>query len=179
MLETFLSTCQRVRWVLVLTGLFVFGVFALTCHRQAPAPLPAPVARLVERHQVQGAVDSAEIQRLKRSAQAVNATETRNVVSARASADSGNYRVAYAAEDTALKALDREVALLDVALTRSESRAISADSVIAAVLPLAESREPPCRILWLVPCPSRRAVAVATAAITATAIVAIPRLVHP
>jgi len=174
------STAQALRLLLrtALTVACCLLPLVFYCHRQTPAPLPPAVAQRVELHRVESAVDSAEIKRLKQSAAVQQVKQDSAAVHARWAADSGNYRAAYVAEDTALLALDREVAFLDIALTRSESRAIRADSVIAAVLPLAESREPPCRILWFVPCPTRRAVAVAAAALTATVIVAAPRI-HP
>ena len=79
-----------------------------------PAPLPAPVAHLVDRHRIEGAVDSAEIQRLKQSAAVADAKERTAVARAQADAESGNYRSAYAVDDTALRQLDREVALSDL-----------------------------------------------------------------
>jgi hypothetical protein len=158
-------------WVLLITGLLVCGVFALTCHREAPTPLPTAVAQQVERHRVQSAVDSVAIRRLKRGAASRHVKRDTAIARATEAADSGDYRRAYVEEDSAVLALNQQVAVIDVALTKSESRAMRADSVIAAVLPIAESREPPCRIAWVVPCPTRRAVAVAAAVVTAAVIV--------
>jgi hypothetical protein len=179
MLDALASICMKSRWVFLLTGLVICGITVLTCHRNVPTPLPAPVRARVERHLVQSAVDSAEIKRLTRSATAASVQKDSVVVRAKDDADRGDYRAAFVAEDTALLAIEREAALLDLALTRSESRAIDADSVIAAVLPIAESREPPCRIFLLIPCPTRRAVAAAAAAVTAVALIATPKLGRP
>lgn len=166
------------RWVLILTGLVVCGVLFLTYHREALTPLPPPVAQRVEQHRIQSAVDSVAIRRVTRAAAKEHVKSETAVARSREAADSGNYRQAYVVEDSAVLALDHEVALLDVALTKSESRAIQADSVIAAVLPIAESREPPCRLVWIVPCPTRRAVALVAAALTTTAFVAAPRILR-
>ena len=167
------------RWALILTGLVVSGIFVLTCRRSASAPLPQPVSQLIERHAVESQVDTPQIHRLKKAAASDSAQKVRAVAQAQVAAESGDYHAAYAAEDTALTQVEREAALLDLALTKSESRADQGDSVIAAVLPLVEAREAPCRILGFIPCPTRRAVAAAAAAVPAVAFIQIPKLVKP
>ena len=179
MIDQVTSIYMKGRWVLLLTGLVVCGILALTCHGSAPAPLPTPIAQRVEQHAVQTSVDTAEVHGLERSGESAVVKKDTAVSHARLAADSGDYHAAYVAEDTALVAVEREAALLDLALTRSEARANQADSVIAAVLPLAEAREPPCRILGFIPCPTRRAVAAVAATLTAAAFILTPRLVKP
>ena len=166
------------RWVMLTAGLVISGIFVLTCHREAPTPLPVSVAQRVEEYRIQSAVDSVAIQRVTRAAAVEHVRADTATERSRVAADSGNYAHAYVLENSAVLALDHQVELLDVALTKTESRAIGADSVIAAVLPIAESREPPCRVLWVIPCATRRAVAVVAAALTATAFVAVPRLLQ-
>jgi hypothetical protein len=73
---------------------------------------------------------------------------------------------ASALKDEALANTGVRAVALDSALTRSELRAIRADSVIRLLVPVAESRAAPCRVLGLVACPSRTAVAGGSAVLT-------------
>jgi hypothetical protein len=78
--------------------------------------------------------------------------------------------IASAHKDTALAWARVEVASLDTALARSEERAARADTVIGAVEKVAESREARCRVLLVVPCPSRMLVMAGTAVLTLVAV---------
>jgi hypothetical protein len=79
---------------------------------------------------------------------------------------------ASALKDQALVQAGVGRAALDSALMRSETRAMRADSVIRLLVPVAETRIAPCRVLGLVSCPSRTAVAGGSAVLTLLMVVA-------
>jgi hypothetical protein len=161
--------------------------------RGGPTPLPSGVAREVEQHAEASAIDTMEIHRLERVADSAAARERAATAAARASEASLHQQaarrvvdapaavatlrlpsdvsiedlqaatIASAHKDTALAWARVEVTSLDTALTRSEERGARADTVIGALEKVAESREPPCRVAWVVPCPTRMLVFLGTA----------------
>ena len=76
-------------------------------------------------------------------------------------------KVVIAQQDTALAFAELRAASIDSALARSEARAARADSALAAVVTVAESRTASCRIVRLLPCPSRTALMIGAAVVTA------------
>ena len=75
-------------------------------------------------------------------------------------------------EDTALVQALTQSNALDSALARSEARAVRAEALVRGLVPLAQEGER-CRLLAILPCPSRKAVVVAAAASTALALGAV------
>jgi hypothetical protein len=166
------------RWGAIAAGLVVCGIVLVALSpRDGPTPLPSGVAREVEQHAEASAIDTMEIHRLERAADSAAVKERAAIVVATVRAPSGisidDFRaamIANAHKDTALAWARVEAASLDTALARSEVRAARADTVIAAVTQVAESREAPCRVLWVVPCPSRMIVMAGTAVLTLVAV---------
>jgi hypothetical protein len=78
-------------------------------------------------------------------------------------------------QDAALVQANASIMLLDSALVRSETRAARADSVIRLLVPVAETRIAPCKVLGIVSCPSRTAVAVTSSLLTMVAVQAVRR----
>jgi hypothetical protein len=78
-------------------------------------------------------------------------------------------------QDAALAQADVRSTMLDSALVRSEIRAARADSVIRLLVPVAETRIAPCKVLGVASCPSRTAVAIGSAVLTLIAVNAVRR----
>jgi hypothetical protein len=166
------------RWGAIAAGLVVCGIaWVVLSPRGGPTPLPSGVAREVEQHAEASAIDTMEIHRLERVSnsaavkeQAAMAVATVRVPSDISIDDLHAAMIAGAQKDTALAWARVEAASLDSALARSEARAARGDTVIAAVTKVAESREAPCRVAWVVPCPSRMLVVAGTAVLTLGAV---------
>jgi hypothetical protein len=181
------------QWLGIAAGVVLCGIaWVVLSPRGGETPLPSGVAREVEQHADASAIDTMEIHRLERVADSAAVKEQAAVAEARASEAVAARRVgeratvwvpdvelpsvqalaiAGADKDTALAWAGVEAASLDTALARSEKRAARADTVVAGVEKVAESREARCRVLWVVPCPSRKLVMVATAIATAASVV--------
>ena len=100
-------------------------------------------------------------------AQQDSALATLSVVIAHEDSALAALKVVIAQQDTALAFAELRAASIDSALARSEARAARADSALSAVVILAESRTAPCRIVRLLTCPSRTAVMIGAAVVTA------------
>jgi hypothetical protein len=165
-------------WLSIVAGVAALWIARVSLSpRGGPTPLPSGVAREVEQHAEASAIDTMEIHRLERVAdtaavkqQAAVAVATVRVPGNISIDDLQAVTISSAHKDTALAWVRVEVASLDTALARSEERAARADTVIAAVEKVAESREAPCRVLWVVPCPSRMLVMAGTAVLTLVAV---------
>jgi hypothetical protein len=176
------------RWIWIAAGVVVCWVAggAVRMLRERN-PLPEKVAEEVERHAATTLVDTTEIHRLERVAAQAQVQEQAAIAKARESdtiaARALNWpargvelpqvqalAMASADKDTAVAWARVEALSLDTALARSEARAAQGDSALEAVRNLAEAREEPCRVLWVVPCPTRVAVMAATAAGVAAAL---------
>jgi hypothetical protein len=166
------------RWGPIAAGVAVLWIaWVVLSPGGGPTPLPNGVAREVEQHAEASAIDTMEIHRLERAADSASVKEraamavaTVRAPSVISVADLHAAMIASAHKDTALAWARVEAASLDTALARSEARAARADTVIATVTKVAESREAPCRVLWVVPCPSRMLVVAGTAVLTLVAV---------
>jgi hypothetical protein len=180
------------QWLGIAAGVLICGMaWVVLSPRGGQTPLPGGVAREVEQHAEASAIDTMEIHRLERVADsaavkvqaAVAKAQGREVIAARGVDERATAQVrevelpqvqalsvASADKDTALAWARVEAASLDSALARSEERAAQADTVLDAVVKVAEAREEPCRVLWVVPCPSRTMVLVGTAIVTAVGV---------
>jgi predicted secreted protein len=85
---------------------------------------------------------------------------------------------AKALTDSALVHAEVRSSMLDQALLRSEAHVARGDSLIRELTEVAERPGGSCHILALLPCPSRHAVVVVTAAVTVGAIVALRALLQ-
>ena len=186
------------RWSTIATGVLVCAIVAnLVWPRPHPPGLPEPVAEQLERHSLATAADTVNIDRLERVA--ADAERNERVEKTRARSPTPDLsrllpeseprleielsNGALAANglrarwlDSALVLADLRASTLDSALTISQTRASRADSVLKVVVEVANSRDPPCRLLWILRCPSRIHVMLGTALGTAIGVAALLRL---
>jgi hypothetical protein len=142
--------------------LLLLGAIEVLLHSWAPRSRHAPNASVFVRHDSLTRAEVATVAVARRSAVQALGRQTAaamRVERLRAIADTepDRLRDLVALEDTVIVWANTRAASLEVALDASEIRAARTDSLLTVVRAVAEER---CRILRVVPCPSRRAVAV-------------------